>query len=108
MGIRRGNRIQKLKKLFAVISESVPFTPDLKRLKNLVEIGDERTLKNYLKYLEDGGTIIALPKSGSGLRGMGKPEKIYLNNTNGPEQGYDDSYSQLPAFSLLHYSVHRR
>jgi predicted AAA+ superfamily ATPase len=71
-----------LKKLLTVISESVPFTPDMKRLKNLVEIGDERTLKNYLKYLEDGGTIIALPKSGSGLRGMGKPEKIYLNNPN--------------------------
>ena len=71
-----------LKKLLTVISESVPFTPDMKRLKNLVEIGDERTLKNYLKYLEDGGTIIALPKSGSGLRGMGQPEKIYLNNPN--------------------------
>ena len=77
-----GRSIQKLKKLLTVIAESVPFTPDLKRLKKLVEIGDERTLKNYLKYLEDGGTIIALSKSGSGLRGMGKPEKIYLNNTN--------------------------
>ena len=71
-----------LKKLLTVISESVPFTPYLKRLKKLVEIGDERTLKNYLKYLEDGGAIIALPKSGSGLRGMGKTAKIYLNNTN--------------------------
>ena len=77
-----GRSIQKLKKLLTVISESVPFTPDLKRLKKLVEIGDERTLKNYLKYLEDGGTIMALSKSGSGLRGMGKPEKIYLNNPN--------------------------
>jgi hypothetical protein len=47
-----------LKKLLTVISESVPFTPDMKRLKKLVEIGDERTLKNYLKYLEDGGIII--------------------------------------------------
>lgn len=71
-----------MKKLLTVISESVPFTPDLKRLKKLAEIGDERTLKNYLKYLEDGETIIALPKSGSGLKGMAKPEKIYLNNTN--------------------------
>jgi predicted AAA+ superfamily ATPase len=71
-----------LKKLLTVTSESVPFTPDMKRLKNLVEIGDERTLKNYLKYLEDGGSIIAHPKCGSRLRGMGKPEKIYLNNPN--------------------------
>jgi predicted AAA+ superfamily ATPase len=77
-----GRSIQKLKKLLTVISESVPFVPDLKRLKKLVEIGDERTLKNYLKYLEDGGTIILLPKRGTGLKGMAKPEKIYLNNPN--------------------------
>ncbi len=77
-----GRSIQKLKKLLNVISESVPFTPDLKRLKKIVEIGDERTLKNYLKYLEDGGVIMALSKSKSGLRAMEKPGKIYLNNTN--------------------------
>jgi predicted AAA+ superfamily ATPase len=69
-----------LKKLFIVISQSVSFTPDMKRLKKLVEFGDERTLKNYLKYLEDKGIIIALPKIGSGLRGIGKPGK---RNTRG-------------------------
>jgi hypothetical protein len=77
-----GRSIQKLKKLLNVIAESVPFTPNLKRLKNIVEIGDERTLKNYLKYLEDGGVIIVLAKSKSGLKAMEKPGKIYLNNTN--------------------------
>ena len=68
--------------LLAVIAESAPFTPDLKRLKRIVEIGDERTLKNYLKYLEDGGVIISLTKSGSGLGSLEKPDKIYLNNPN--------------------------
>lgn len=77
-----GSSIKKIKKLLAVIAESVPFTPDFKRLKNMVEIGDERTLKNYLKYLEDGGVIMSLSKKGSGLGALGKPEKIYLNNTN--------------------------
>lgn len=65
-----GSSIKKIKRLLAVIAESAPFTPDLKRLKRIVEIGDERTLKNYLKYLEDGGVIISLTK------------KIYLNNPN--------------------------
>ena len=65
-----------------IIAESAPLTPDLKRLKRIVEIGDERTLKNYLKYLEDGGVIMSLSKKGSGLGTLGKPEKIYLNNTN--------------------------
>ena len=77
-----GSSIKKIKRLLAVIAESAPFTPDLKRLKKIVEIGDERTLKNYLKYLEDGGVIMSLTKSGSGLGALEKPEKIYLNNTN--------------------------
>jgi len=77
-----GSSIRKIKRLLAVIAESAPFTPDLKRLKRIVEIGDERTLKNYLKYLEDGGVIISLTKSGSGLGSLEKPDKIYLNNPN--------------------------
>jgi len=77
-----GSSIKKIKRLLAVIAESAPFIPDLKRLKRIVEIGDERTLKNYLKYLEDGGIIISLTKKGSGLGALEKPEKIYLNNPN--------------------------
>jgi uncharacterized protein len=77
-----GSSIKKIKRLLTIIAESAPFTPDLKRLKRIVEIGDERTLKNYLKYLEDGGVIISLTKSGSGLGALEKPDKIYLNNPN--------------------------
>lgn len=77
-----GSSIKKIKRLLAVIAESAPFTPDLKRLKKIVEIGDERTLKNYLKYLEDGGVIMSLAKKVSGFGALEKPEKIYLNNTN--------------------------
>jgi len=77
-----GSSIKKLEKLLAVIAESAPFTPDLRRLKQIVEIGDERTLKTYLQYLEDGGVILTLPKSGGGLRALEKPAKIYLHNPN--------------------------
>lgn len=77
-----GVSLKKIKKLLAIISKSVPFTPDLKNLKNLVEVADERTLKTYLKYLEDAGIIICLSKRGRGLSELEKPEKIYLNNTN--------------------------
>lgn len=52
----------------------------MKSLKNLLEIGGERTLKSYLKLLEDAGIIIMVGKKGKGLRAMEKPEKIYLNN----------------------------
>lgn len=77
-----GNSIKKIKKLLSIISASVPFTPDLRRLKNMLDIGDERTLKTYLKYLEDAGIILTVSKAGRGLRELEKPEKIYLNNPN--------------------------
>ncbi len=77
-----GNSIKKMKKLLTIIAYSVPFTPDLKKLKTTLEVGDERTLKTYLKYLEDAGIILTISKSGRGLRGLEKPEKIYLNNPN--------------------------
>lgn len=77
-----GASILKIKKLLAILSTLVPFTPDMKRLRSLLEIGDERTLKTYLKYLEDAGVIMTISKGGKGLRGLEKPEKIYLNNPN--------------------------
>ncbi len=77
-----GASIRKIHKLLAIISSLVPFTPDMKQLKQLLGIGDERTLKTYLKHLEDAGIIITVSRSGKGLRAMEKPEKIYLNNPN--------------------------
>jgi predicted AAA+ superfamily ATPase len=77
-----GNSIKKLKSLLKVISASVPFIPDMKKLKNIIGVGDERTLKNYLKYLEDAGLIRMLMKHSKGLASIEKPEKIYLDNAN--------------------------
>lgn len=77
-----GSSIKKIHKLLSIIATLVPFTPDMKQLKNLLGIGDERTLKSYLKYLEDAGVIMTIARSGKGLREMEKPEKIYLNNPN--------------------------
>lgn len=77
-----GASIRKMEKLLAIIASLVPFSPDMKKLKQLLGIGDERTLKTYLNYLEDAGVILSLAKTGKGLRSMEKPEKIYLNNPN--------------------------
>jgi predicted AAA+ superfamily ATPase len=77
-----GNSIKKIAILLRIISASVPCVPDFKKLTELTEIGDQRTLKTYLKYLEDSGLISGLGRSGRGLRGLEKPEKIYLNNPN--------------------------
>ena len=76
-----GNSVKKLKSLLKVISASVPFVPDMKKLKGIIGVGDERTLKNYLKYLEDAGLIRMLMKTSKGLGSIEKPEKIYMDNT---------------------------
>lgn len=77
-----GASIRKIRKLLAVVAGLVPFTPDMKALKGMLEIGDERTLKGYLGFLEEAGILLTVSKSDKGLRAMEKPERIYLNNPN--------------------------
>ncbi len=78
-----GNSIKKLKLLLNIIMESVPFVPVIEKLKETLEIGDGRTLKEYFIKLEDAGILKLLMKASSkGLAKLEKPEKIYLNNTN--------------------------
>jgi predicted AAA+ superfamily ATPase len=78
-----GNSIKKLKLLLSIIMQSVPFVPVIEKLKNILDIGDGRTLKDYFTKLEDAGILKLLMKSSSkGLTKLEKPEKIYLDNSN--------------------------
>ncbi len=73
--------IVKLKQLLYVISESVPFQPNISRLS--VKIGTTRdTLIRYLSYLEKAHLISLLRSNTKGISKMAKPDKIYLNNNN--------------------------
>jgi predicted AAA+ superfamily ATPase len=73
---------QKIKKLLAAIGSSVPFTPNLKKIGDLLNIVDHRTLLKYLFYLDQAGILSILSREDKGTQLMRKPEKIYLNNTN--------------------------
>jgi len=78
-----GTSIKKIKLLLSIIMESVPFVPVIEKLKNTLDIGDGRTLKDYFVKLEDAGILKLLMKSTSkGLAKLEKPEKIYLDNSN--------------------------
>ena len=77
-----GASARKIIKLLRIIGRSVPFVPDLSNLGRLVEVGDQRTLKAYLKYLEDGGLLVGLSASGRGLAELEKPGKIFLSSPN--------------------------
>jgi len=77
-----GESVRKIKKLLSAIASLVPYTPDLHALKEICGIADQRTLKTYLKYLEDAGMISQYQKAGREIDALKKPEKLYLNNTS--------------------------
>ena len=73
--------IVKIKKLFAILSSLVPFTPNVSQLSH--DIGTTRvSLLNYLYYLEKAQAIMLLSKESAGIKQMAKPDKVYLGNTN--------------------------
>ena len=72
----------KIKKLLSYIATAVPFSPNWRNLKTVLEIGDERTLKNYFKYLEDAELIKLVYKSSNKLSATTHAEKVYLQNPN--------------------------
>ena len=73
--------VVKIKQLLYIISESVPFQPNVKKLSVKMGISRE-TFVRYLYTLEKTHLVSLLQKSTRGISKMGKPEKIYLNNSN--------------------------
>jgi predicted AAA+ superfamily ATPase len=72
----------KLKKLLAAIASSAPYVPNLLRLRNNLQIADQRTLLKYLDYLEKAEVISSLRQKAKGNKLLQKPDKIYLGNPN--------------------------
>lgn len=75
------NAIHHLRILLSVLSEMVPFKPNIVKLSKQVGISRE-TLVRYLYLLERADLIMLLQTGTKGNSKMNKPEKIYLNNTN--------------------------
>ena len=73
--------IRKIKKLLWIISQSVPFTPNITELANNLNVS-RNSLLNYLTILERGGLVCLLKSNTKGINSLAKPEKIYLNNPN--------------------------
>lgn len=72
---------RKLKQLLAIISRSVPFKPNRTKIAELLG-ASRNNVSDYLLYIEEAGMIGQLRPSTGGIRGLGKVEKIYLDNTN--------------------------
>lgn len=73
--------ISRIKKLFYILSEMVPFAPNISQLSQMVDV-TRTSLMNYLQLLEKSHSVLLLKQKATGIRQMVKPEKIYLQNTN--------------------------
>jgi predicted AAA+ superfamily ATPase len=73
--------INRIKKLFYILSGMVPFTPNISQLSQMVDV-TRQSLMNYLLLLEKAHAVLLLKKEATGIRQMVKPEKIYLQNAN--------------------------
>jgi hypothetical protein len=73
--------IHRVKQLLYIISQSVPFVPNVSKLSE--KIGIQRgTLLNYFHYLDEVKLTKNLFKEARGISKLQKPLKIYLENTN--------------------------
>jgi len=72
---------RKLKRLLSIIAESVPFKPNFTKIAELINVS-RNSLDDYFFYMEQAGLIGQLRSETSGLRSLGKVDKVYLDNTN--------------------------
>jgi uncharacterized protein len=75
------NNIAKIKKLLYVIASNVPFTPNISKLSEKIEI-NRNSLIHILQLLEKAELIHTLTKSSRSISVLSKPDKIWMHNTN--------------------------
>lgn len=71
----------KVKKLLAVIAESVPFKPNIAALARKLDLSRD-SVYQYIYQLGDARLLNTLSSEGKGVSTLQKPDKIYLENTN--------------------------
>ncbi|MFN4971607.1 MAG: ATP-binding protein [Bacteroidota bacterium] len=73
--------IHKLKKLLYVLSQSVPFQPNVSQLAADIEVS-RNTVMLYLNYLEESKLLNLLRSKAGSDALLAKPEKVYLHHPN--------------------------
>lgn len=72
---------RKLKQLLAIVSQSAPFKPNMSKIAEMLSVS-RNNIADYCLYIEEAGLITQLRDNTGGIRGLGKVDKIYLDNTN--------------------------
>ena len=72
---------RKLKQLLSIIAKSAPFKPNMSKIAEMLS-ASRNNISDYCLYIEEAGLIAQLRDNIGGIRGLGKVDKIYLDNTN--------------------------
>lgn len=71
----------KLKRLLAILSTLVPYTPNISELSSAIESNRNNTVK-YLSLLESAKLLNLVSNKNKTIGDLTKPDKVLLNNTN--------------------------
>lgn len=71
---------RKLKRLLSIVAQSAPFKPNMTQLGVQLEIS-RNNVSDMCVLIEKAGLIGQLRESTGGVQGLGKVDKIYLDNT---------------------------
>lgn len=71
----------KLKKLLAILSSLVPYTPNIKELSDAIDTNRNFTVK-YLSLLANAKLLNLVSSKNKTIGDLTKPDKVLLNNTN--------------------------
>lgn len=73
--------IKKMKRLLVIVSQMVPFTPNMTKVGESVEATRQSAVRMF-QLLERAALLIMLYSGKDNIRQLVKPEKVYLDNTN--------------------------
>ena len=77
----RASTARKLKQMLAVVAGLAPYKPNADSLAAELQVS-KNNVPDYLAYLEKAGMIGQLRDDTGGMRGLGKVEKVYIDNPN--------------------------
>lgn len=77
----KASTARKLKRMLSIISGLAPYKPNAENLAAEIS-ASKNSIPDYLVYLEKAGMIGQLRDNTGGMRGLGKVEKVYIDNPN--------------------------
>lgn len=75
----KASTARKLKQMLGIIAKLAPYKPSVENLAQVIKVS-KNNVPDYLLWLEKSGMIGQLRDDTGGMRGLGKVEKVFLDN----------------------------